>query len=332
MKISVYITSYNQKEYLIEAVDSVLAQTLKPHQIIIVDDASEDGSQEVIAGYFSRYPDVISAVYHQENRGVAGTRNDALKAVTGDYVTSLDGDDRYLPNKLELETQRLDSVPDAQVVFSNYYVIDAQGYRIEKWASGKLPEGEIFCQVFGRDFPKRRLFRDELVHFPSWKKIGFFDPSLRVYEDYDMRIRLTQQLKATYTNRCLTEHRRLESGLSKLNAELFLETFSYIQQKNQHLLEHLSQDDQDYVQSKLDEWKAVLLRNIGREALRKTPEHSPDRVLALRYYWRALKYHRCLDIPFILEWILTAKGYQNSKRVFYRGTRLRFRNNPSIKL
>ena len=106
-RISVYITSYNQKEYLVEAIDSVLNQTLKPFEIIIVDDCSTDGSREVIAGYALRYPDLVNPIYHTRNQGVAQARIDALQMVTGDYVTYVDGDDRYLPTKLEKEARLL---------------------------------------------------------------------------------------------------------------------------------------------------------------------------------------------------------------------------------
>ncbi|MBT7715794.1 MAG: glycosyltransferase family 2 protein, partial [Deltaproteobacteria bacterium] len=87
MKISVFITSYNQKKFLIEAIESVLNQTLSPFQIIVVDDSSKDLSQEVIAGYAARYPNLITPIFHKRNTGVAQVRIDALNAVNGDYVT-----------------------------------------------------------------------------------------------------------------------------------------------------------------------------------------------------------------------------------------------------
>ena len=105
--ISVYITSYNQREFLAEAIDSVLAQTLPPHQIIVVDDCSTDGSQDIIADYARAHRGLFSPIYHRDNTGVAQVRADALAAVTGDLVTYVDGDDRYLPTKLEQEAAAL---------------------------------------------------------------------------------------------------------------------------------------------------------------------------------------------------------------------------------
>ena len=123
--ISVYVTSYNQREYLVEAVESVLAQTLPASQIIVVDDCSQDGSQDVIAEYATRHSQ-ITPIFHRNNLGVAQTRNHALQMTTGDYVTYVDGDDRFLPDKLAKEVELLDKSPEADVVFSNVYRIAAE--------------------------------------------------------------------------------------------------------------------------------------------------------------------------------------------------------------
>jgi glycosyltransferase involved in cell wall biosynthesis len=326
MRISVYIPSYNQKAYLIEAIESVLAQTLRPHQVIIVDDASADGSQEVIAGYASRYPDWITPIYHTQNQGVVAARNDALQAVTGDYVTYVDGDDRYLPAKLEVEAGCLDAALGSQLVYSNYYLIDEQGQRLDQWASGSLPEGDIFCQVFGRQFPRRRLFRSELVHYASWQQVGFYDPRLRVFEDYDMRIRLTHHLRAAYTKQALSEYRLLGTGLSKLAGQVYLQAFEYIRQKNLPLLASRPFDQQRQVSRQLDQWQAALLRRMGRQALHNRSGQAAGRAQAFQYYRTSLKYHRTLDALFWLEFILSPQGYRSLKRLYHTLKRSRLQN------
>src|SRR4030042_4703334 len=176
MRISVYIPSYNQKEYLVEAIESVLNQTLKPSQIVLVDDCSTDGSREVVAGYASRYSDLITPIYHTENGGVACSRIDGVEAATGDYVSHVDGDDRFLPTKLENEATLLQDKGDVQIAFSDYYYITADGSRTGSWAdSDKPPVGDVFCRTFSRDLPKRSLFRNELPNRRAWKDIGYYD-------------------------------------------------------------------------------------------------------------------------------------------------------------
>ncbi|UCC54424.1 MAG: glycosyltransferase family 2 protein, partial [Anaerolineaceae bacterium] len=192
MNISVFITSYNQKAFLVEAIESVLAQTLSPSQILVVDDCSSDGSQEVIEGYRSRYPDLITAIFHTQNRGVAQARAHALQAISGDYVTYVDGDDRFLPHKLEKEAALLARRSEIQIAFSNNYYMTETGQRTGIWITKKWPpQGDVFKETLTRQFPRGNLFRMELLPYAAWQAVGFHDPNLSVLEDWDMRIRLS---------------------------------------------------------------------------------------------------------------------------------------------
>src|SRR5437868_14746581 len=90
-KVAIIITSYNQVDFLREAIDSALNQTLPPTEIIIADDCStRDDSVEVIQQYTARYPSLISAILHKKNLGIHEDRNRALAKVTSDYVPALD--------------------------------------------------------------------------------------------------------------------------------------------------------------------------------------------------------------------------------------------------
>ena len=100
-RISIIITSYNKRDYLVEAVDSVIAQSLRPHEIIIADDGSGDGSRETISEYMHRYPDWIRGIFQEQNVGIPKNRNAALRAVTGKYVGKLEGEDQFMPSKLQ---------------------------------------------------------------------------------------------------------------------------------------------------------------------------------------------------------------------------------------
>lgn len=293
MKVSIYITSYNQKNYLIEAIESVLSQTLMPSQIIIVDDCSTDGSQDVIADYADRYPGLIIPIYHKKNMGVARTRIDALNAVTGDYVTYVDGDDRLMKTKLEKEIAILKANPDAQIACSNYYYMTPDGKRIRIWADGEMPpQGDVFLQTFARDFPRQSLFRMELVDYQAWKSIGFHDPNLHIYEDYDMRIRLTNQLRMLYCSEPLFEIRIHGTGLSKQSIDKHFTALEYIYRKNLHLLDDVNEADRNYVQERVRKLLARYAVRASAEAFKKgQPQRS----------WQFLKtsYHYNPKLPWI---------------------------------
>lgn len=256
MNISIFITSYNQRDCLQEAIESVLSQTLPAEQVIIVDDASVDGSPDLISDYARRYPKLFTPIYHQKNTGVAQVRIDALNKVRGDYVSYVDGDDWLLPEKLEQEAAALKSHPDARLAFSNNeYVTEDGKTQLWVWADGEfVPQGNVFWQAVARAFPRRSLFRMELVHFDSWREIGFHDPKMQLYEDFDMRIRLTRHLKVVYVDQVLSRIRNHQGGLSHLSSERHFHALHYMLCKNRHLLATLPERQRHKAISELSGW------------------------------------------------------------------------------
>lgn len=286
MKISVYITSYNQKEYLIEAIESVLQQTLSPSQIIVIDDCSTDGSQEVIAQYAKQYPEVIEPIYHAKNQGIAKTRIDALEAVVGDYVTYVDGDDRFLPKKLEKEAEAFKKGTNAKIIFSNNFYINKAGDRTGLWVEDEEPpDGLVFSQTFSRNYPRQQLFRNELVDYDAWRHIGFHDPNLLIYEDYDMKVRLTKYLPVAYCDEPLAEYRRHDKGLSGAAAIRHFDACRYIYRKNKDLLNDLTDQQVKYVHEHLFPW----LENLASRALQEALENN-RRIEACRLLFASRNY------------------------------------------
>jgi glycosyltransferase involved in cell wall biosynthesis len=112
--ISVMIGAYNAGPYLGEAIDSVFAQTHRPLELIVVDDGSEDGTGEVAQKYGERLHYV-----RQERGGSGAARNRAAELARGDYFAFLDADDRFTPNKLELQLAALCADPQLDMVFGH---------------------------------------------------------------------------------------------------------------------------------------------------------------------------------------------------------------------
>ncbi len=280
-RVSVYITSFNQKQWLAEAIDSVLAQTFKPHEIIIVDDASTDGSQALIENYRQRFPDLIRPIFHSENRGITRSRIDALSAVTGDYVTYVDGDDRVLPDKLAREVAVLQDNPDAELVYSNFYFMDEKGNRTSLWAEDVdfVHTGWVFPHVFARNFPKRTLFRNELVACSALKRVGFHDSAIDVFEDFELRIRLTLGVQVAYCDYPLAEYRRHDQSLSNARLGHQLQALDYIFTKNRQLLSVLSQEVRDAVITSYQTWiDEVILPAVERQVAEQPVVQRDDAV------------------------------------------------------
>ncbi len=126
MKVSVVVTTYNRACYVLNAVDSVLRQTLKDLELIVVDDGSTDDTELVLSSYHDRIRYVRT-----ENRGPAHARNVGIGLATGDYVCLLDSDDVSHPARLALQSAVLDDYPDIDIVCTECSAFDDHGLRQE---------------------------------------------------------------------------------------------------------------------------------------------------------------------------------------------------------
>src|SRR6185369_6334276 len=128
MKISVAIAAYNAAEYLRQAIESVLAQTLPPFEVIVVDDGSTDETRRVCESFGERV-----RYFYRENDGTAGigARWQSINEATGDWIGLLDHDDLWLPTKLERQAAAVEAFPGSGVVFTRFQNIDEGGAVID---------------------------------------------------------------------------------------------------------------------------------------------------------------------------------------------------------
>ena len=269
MKISVFITSFNQKDYLVEAIESVLGQTLQPYEIIIADDCSTDGSQAVIERYARRYKGLIRPFCHPKNMGIPRNKSFAMKQARGDYVTYLDGDDRFLPRKLEIESEAMVGHPEAGLVYSNVRYIDQDGNPQDTWADGGdvLPFGHVFPEVFGRRFPRGSLFRNELIDLKRLREVGFYDPRCTIYEDWELRIRFAKRFDVVYSGELLVEYRLHGEGISGSPSSLHLDVTKIIYRKNRRLLKDVVPDERVKIKKDVCKRISCLAKRAARQSL-----------------------------------------------------------------
>lgn len=135
--VSICCAAYNQAPYIAQALDSFLAQkTDFPIEILIHDDASTDGTAEVIRGYERRYPDIIRALYqtvNQYSQGVAIDPNFNYPRARGKYIALCEGDDYWCDEtKLQRQVDAMESHPECTFCFTNGYIHDAGGKRPDR--------------------------------------------------------------------------------------------------------------------------------------------------------------------------------------------------------
>jgi hypothetical protein len=142
--VSTVITVYNRPRLLADAVNSVIAQTYRPIEIVIVDDGSTDGTGAVARSFEARYPDIVRYV-HQPNQGPAGASNHGLRLISGEFVQFLDSDDVIMPDKFARQVAGLRDHPECGISYC--YVRE---YALGQPWSG-LPArrtGQTFAQLF----------------------------------------------------------------------------------------------------------------------------------------------------------------------------------------
>ena len=189
MKISVIIPTFNRKKTLGRAIRSVMNQTLSPFEILIIDDGSNDGTEEWVKENFEK----IKYIY-QNNHGVSSARNIGIENAYGDWVAFLDSDDEWLPNKLYEQVKAIDSNPGMQFFHTNEIWI-RNGVRVNQMKKHKKYGGYIFekCLDICRVSPSSVLIKKEV-----FDNIGFFDESLKVCEDYDLWLRITSKYQVIF--------------------------------------------------------------------------------------------------------------------------------------
>jgi glycosyltransferase involved in cell wall biosynthesis len=201
--ISCIIIFLNEERFLADAIDSILAQTYEHWELLLVDDGSTDPSSKIAQSYVEKYPEKIRYLDHpqHENRGMSASRNLGVSQARGKYISYLDGDDLWLPNKLERQLEILTSQPEAVMVYGpllcwyswtgNYwdqerdflYGLGADGVQVEAnrlieppqlvslflrysslIPSGVLMEKQIIEKVGGSEEIFRGSYEDAVVH------------------------------------------------------------------------------------------------------------------------------------------------------------------------
>lgn len=235
-KISVIIPTYNAAQYLPKAIESILNQTYKNFEIIIVDDGSTDNTKEVLTPYLS------SIIYiYQENKKQAFARNVALKKAQGDYIAFLDADDLWLPKTLEIQNLALDLYPEIVMVFGNIIEFDEK----ENFEIGGIKQEElnIFEKSNTINFNNKKieifygnvfqyLFKGNFIPIMTvmlkksvLEKIGNFDESTVPTEDYHLWLRISKNYPIGYLKQNLAKTRILQNSSSRKNID-----FSYGQE------------------------------------------------------------------------------------------------------
>ena len=185
--ISVIIPTYNRAHILPRALDSVLAQTQLPIEIIVVNDGSTDGTKSVL----SNYPGL--KIIDQQYSGVSAARNIGLEHTNGEWIAFLDSDDEWLPGKLEQQWAAICN--DDKLICHTEEIWIRNGKRVNPMKKHQKYGGHIYekCLPLCVISPS-----SVMIHQSVFNDIGVFDESLEVCEDYDLWLRICSKYSVLF--------------------------------------------------------------------------------------------------------------------------------------
>lgn len=207
--VSVILTSFNgvTRGYLGFAIESVLNQTYKEFELLIIDDGSMDGTKE----FCKKYLDDSRVQYiYQVNKGLASARNTGIEKSQGKYICFLDDDDVWKEDKLQKQVEFFEKNPDVGMVYTNLELIDEIG-KVIGYQKHKA-NGDIYKELFFEnivDAPSSCMIKKEV-----FEKVGNFKEWMKSNEDYELWFRIAKEYKIYSINEPLVEYRVHQNKMS----------------------------------------------------------------------------------------------------------------------
>ncbi len=291
--VSVVIPAYNVADYIEQSIFSVVSQTYKELEIIVVDDGSTDATAAIADAYAKQ--DTRIRIITQSNKGLAAARNTGIANAHGDYVCILDSDDIMLPNKIAEQYAFLDSHPEYNIAYSDLYHFMDGKKSVYHHPIAPLSTPHYESLLYGNVInPNTVFFRRSL-----FEKYGGFDESIRSAEDWEYWLHVAWNGSTFgYQPIKLTLYRVRNNSLSA-NAVVMSETPIRVLEKQ--LLRSVNHHQREIILSRIAFWNKRLyiayLKKGNKEAAKaienKIPQSSlffkllylvPAWVLKVRYF------------------------------------------------
>jgi len=210
-KVSVCIPTYNRSKFLQESIESVLAQTYRDFELIICDNASTDNTIDVVKSFKDPR---IKFFINDNNTGAVNNMNKCIELAEGDYITIFHDDDVMILNNLEYKVKFLDETPNVGLVYSDVYIIDANG-KVTDGPSTVNMNSKQEVILSGLTFFKKLVFGGNFIYCPSvllrkrcYDKLGKYDVRLPGASDYEMWARTSLYYDIGYIACPLIKYRR----------------------------------------------------------------------------------------------------------------------------
>ncbi|MES2299189.1 MAG: glycosyltransferase family A protein [Pseudomonadota bacterium] len=309
--VTVIIPVFNGERFIARAVQSALAQSLPPAQVLVVDDGSSDATVSRLAPFGAR----VTLIALARNGGVSQARNCAMHASHGDWIAFLDADDIWHPSKLERQLDALRACPEAQFCCSDFLVLDKSAGKMvrhfsifgrEARALDAAPLAAPFSCLLQRNFVGTSSV---LMTRALMDAVGDFNTDYPQAEDYEYWLRCALLTPFLVMPQCLMEKTSHESNLTNNSLETFLcheQVLLAMQARGQIPAAGLPH---------MPEALAKVRYEIAHQYF-----NQGETARALSYYVRGLRSRPCLSNACMFSYLLSRKAVRLAT-----GDRLRLR-------
>lgn len=224
--VSIIIPTYNRAQFIAAAIHSIIHQTYTNFEILVIDDGSGDNTKNIVQSF----NDVRIFYFFQQHNGRSSARNLGILIAKGKYITFLDSDDLYLPEKIEKQVEYLESNLQYSMIYSSAQCIDEQGSQLN-YTYQAIDSGWIYEKI-AYFLPVTIILPTVMVRKEIFQEIGAFDEKMDRFEDVDMWRRISKKfmIYAMPDVTCLIRTHS-DNHIKNQNPEKIIESLEYYKKK-----------------------------------------------------------------------------------------------------
>ena len=213
-RISVVISAYNAQIYISKALDSVLNQSYKKFEILVLDDHSTDNTLNILKKYSKKFPNKIKIFKNKKKIGLTKSLIKLINKAKGKYIARLDADDFWHKDILKFHSQWL-------IKRTNNVLIGSSGYKVD--SKDKIVGNFNLKNLNHSELKKKLLFKNYFLHSSTmfkkkyYNKVGGYNPFFKFAQDYDLWCKLSTVGQIKNTNRNLVFLRQLNTSITSRN-------------------------------------------------------------------------------------------------------------------
>ena len=222
--VSIIIPTYNRAGLLKKSINSVLNQTFKNFEVIIVDDGSTDNTENVIKSFNNSK---IRYIKNKKNIGAATARNIGIKTAKGKFIAFQDSDDEWLPKKLKKQVEILTAHQNNNIVYTGFWRIKDNRKTYIPLNRVKCKEGNIYKELLEGNFISTQTL---LMKRECFEKAGMFDENLPRFQDWELVLRLSKHYDFKFIDKPLALCYYTPKSIST-DSDALLKAFKIIKEK-----------------------------------------------------------------------------------------------------